>query len=94
MISLMTSIAIHPASKAAERRRAAAARARASRARAARSAAVDAAIVEALAEVLAQVNPTTSVAALIRDVGEGALGRLIEAGIERPRSTLGQRFGL
>lgn len=94
MISLMTSIAIHPASKAAERRRAAAARARASRARAARSAAVDAAIVEALAEVLAQVNPTTSVAALIRDVGEGALGRLIEGGIERPRSTLGERFGL
>lgn len=90
----MTSPLTHPATKAAERRRAAAARARASRARAARSAAVNAAIVEALAAALARVTPGMPAATLIRDFGEGALERFIEAGIDKPRNTLGERFGL
>lgn len=90
----MMSTLTHPTVKAAQRRRAAAARARASRARAAKSAAVNAAIVEALAAALTRVTPGMAAAALIRDVGEGALKRLVEAGIDKPRNTLGERFGL
>ncbi|SDH21753.1 hypothetical protein [Bosea robiniae] len=84
----------HPATRAAERRRKAAARAREHRARAAQAAALDAAIVDALADGLGQARPGMLSEVLIADIAEAAFRRLREAGVERPKAVFKRRLGI
>lgn len=83
-----------PQSLAAERQRQAAARARAYRQRARLATTVDEIVVDALADGMHRLKRGTSVEELIRDVMADALGRLRAAGIEKPKTVLGQRMGL
>lgn len=83
-----------PQSLSAERQRQAAARARAYRQRARLAGTVDEIMVDALAEGMQRLRRGTSVDVFIRDVMTDAIGRLRAAGIEKPKTVLGQRMGL
>jgi len=94
MILLMTSIQGHPRARQAERARKAAERAREHRERTRLAMLVDAAIVDALADAFALAQPGMLADAMVLDVAVGALRRLREAGVEKPKLAFRQRTGL